>query len=429
MSTYHAISDRSESPKLTRIASLVLAGNLAGFLTASYLPGALGVDHQIVTIPFRAVMLFLLLYAFYRIVTVSKLRMTISSTSILLIFFWTAYCLRFIFDVGFLQIPVPTPPGPGEMALYLFAITIPTFVVSYLFRDIRSYKKALIWVMLALGICCGISMRTASSLESPSTGGRNMGNDILNHIGYGHMGTTAMILGLFVLLQIGSVRRPWYLRLLGGVIVCLGTYTILAAASRGALVAALLLVPVALYLGLRRGSKGLTIAICLVIGFVLSASAAFLTENGVDLTRSVASASAYSAADNSVWTRQNLFRDAWREYLEHPWVGSSLVETNSQTYPHNIIIEGFMTMGTFGGATLVVLILISLWRAMWILIKAPEMAWIPLCFLQHLIGCMFSGGIWGNTVMWGMMGIVLGVDLPERIWNNSKDEIRFIRDV
>lgn len=418
MATYYVGSNYSEPPKLTRIASLVLTGDLAGFLAASYLPGALGVDHQVITIPFRAIMLFLLLYALYRIVTVSKLRMAISTTSILLIFFWTAYCLRFIFDVGFLQIALPIPLG--EMTLYLFAITLPTFVVSYLFRDIRSYEKALIWVMLVLGICCSISMRSSNSLQDTSTVGHNTANDILNHIGYGHMGTTAMILGLFVLLQIGSMRRPWYLRLLGGVTVCLGAYTILAAASRGALVAALLLVPVVLYLGLWRGSKGLTIAICLVLGFVLSASTAYLTQNGVDLTRSIASASAYSAADNSVWTRQNLYRDAWHEYLEHPWVGNSLVETNSDTYPHNIIIEAFMATGTFGGAALVLLILIAVYRSIRLITRDYAMAWIPLCFLQQLIGGMFSGGIWGNTVMWGMMGVVLGVDLPERIWKQRK---------
>jgi hypothetical protein len=40
------------------------------------------------------------------------------------------------------------------------------------------------------------------------------------------------------------------------------------------------------------------------------------------------------------------------------------------------------------------------------------MAWIPICFFQQLIGAMFSGGLYGNVPLWGMMAIVLGADLP-----------------
>jgi len=269
--------------------------------------------------------------------------------------------------------------------------------------------------MLALGTCCGISMRMTSALQDTTTSrGRNMGNDILNHIGYGHMGVTAMILGLFVLLRIGNVRKPWYLRLLAAATVCLGAFTILAAASRGALVAAIVLIPVVMYLGLRRGSRSLTLGICIVLGFVLTATAAYLSRNGADIGRSLGSISAYSAANNSVWARQNLYRDAWHDYLQHPWLGSSIVEKNSLFYPHNAIIEAFMATGTFGGTAFVLLILIAISRAIRLALRDPAMAWVPICFFQHLIGVMFSGGIWGNTVMWGMTAIVLGVEMPEQ---------------
>ena len=196
--------------------------------------------------------------------------------------------------------------------------------------------------------------------------------------------------------------------------VCVGAFTILAAASRGALVAAVLLSPVVLYLGLRRGSTGFTLSICVVLIFVLSASAAYLSRNGVDLSRTLASASAYGAANNSVWTRQNLYRDAWHDYLNHPWIGSSIVETNSLSYPHNAIIEAFMATGTFGGAAFVLLVLLAVYRAIRLIRRDYAMAWVSICFFQHLIGTMFSGGIWGNTVVWGLTAVVLGVDIPKR---------------
>jgi hypothetical protein len=83
------------------------------------------------------------------------------------------------------------------------------------------------------------------------------------------MGVTAIILGLFVLLQIGRVKRAWYLRVGAAATVCLGAFSILAASSRGALVAGILVVPFIGYLGLRCGSRFITVAMCIVLAFVL----------------------------------------------------------------------------------------------------------------------------------------------------------------
>ena len=69
MSTYlPEPTERSGSSRLTGIASLVMTGTLAGFLIASYIPDALGVDSRVATVPFRALMLLLfLLYALYKV--------------------------------------------------------------------------------------------------------------------------------------------------------------------------------------------------------------------------------------------------------------------------------------------------------------------------------------------------------------------------
>jgi O-antigen ligase len=239
-----------------------------------------------------------------------------------------------------------------------------------------------------------------------------MGNDILNHIGYGHMGLTAMILGLFVLLEIGRVRRGWALRLVAAVTVCFGAFSILAASSRGALIAAVLLLPVVVYLGLRRGSRWLAIGICVVLFFLVSAAAGYLDRNGTDVRRLLGSAEAYSISNSSVYERQYLARDAWHEYLQHPILGSSIVERRSLAYPHNCVVEAFMATGTFGGAIFVLMLLIAIYRAITLTRRDVAMSWISLCFFQQLIAAMFSGGLYGNAALWGMMAIVLGADLP-----------------
>jgi hypothetical protein len=112
MSTYPLQAQgRPDSSRLAGIASVALTGSLAGFYIVSYIPGALGVDSRLATVPFRGLMLIILLYTSYRWLDASQLRIGISVTSLLAVFFWTAYCLKFLVDAALLQIPLGPPPG------------------------------------------------------------------------------------------------------------------------------------------------------------------------------------------------------------------------------------------------------------------------------------------------------------------------------
>jgi hypothetical protein len=422
--TAYLLESRREPQKLVGIASLFLTLNLAGFLAISYVPGILSVDHRAITIPFRCAMLALSLYAVYKILAVSHLRLVVSATTLLVVAFWSFYIIRFLSDA--ILFPVSIGSDPADIALFLFGMSLPAFTVSYLFSEINLYKKALVWSMLALGACCAISMLRASAPHGKSQE-LTSGNDILNHIGYGHMGLTAMILGLFVLLQIGSLRRGRLLRVLAAATVCLGAFTILAASSRGAVVAAVVLLPILVYLGLRCGSRMLTIGICIALLFVVSGSVAYLAGRGIDPTHVLWSVESYSTSSGGVYERASLARDAWQEYLEHPILGSSIVERRSLFYPHNCIIEAFMATGTFGGSIFVLILLLAVYRAIRIAKTNVAMSWISLCFLQVLIGAMFSGGLYDNPLMWGMLGVMLGVKMPKTRDRHAKSQGTYAR--
>ncbi len=86
-------------------------------------------------------MLLLLLYALYRLVDACDLRMGLSVTALLLVFFWTAYSLRFIADAAFIQLQLGSLPA-ADMATYLFAVCLPTFIVLYLIRNSAVQKGA-----------------------------------------------------------------------------------------------------------------------------------------------------------------------------------------------------------------------------------------------------------------------------------------------
>jgi len=147
------------------------------------------------------------------------------------------------------------------------------------------------------------------------------------------------------------------------------------------------------------------------LGVLLAASISYLARNGEQVIRQIATASAYSSASDSIYARQVMMGDAWHQYLSHPWLGSSIVERNSLTYPHNSIVEAFMATGTFGGTAFALLVLLASYRAIRLMKYDPVTAWIPLCFLQQLIASMFSGGLYANMPLWGMTAIMLGTEV------------------
>ena len=85
------VESRSGSQRLVGIASLCLTLNLAGFLVVSYVPGVLHINHRAATVPFRGLVLALSLYAVYRILALSHLRLAVSVTTLLVVVFWTLY--------------------------------------------------------------------------------------------------------------------------------------------------------------------------------------------------------------------------------------------------------------------------------------------------------------------------------------------------
>ncbi len=408
-------STRRGYPRLTWIVSVALTANLAGFLAVSYIPGMIGLGSEAATVPFRALALLIFLTTIYRLLVVGHLRRRLTVTTVIVVSFWIAYLLRFAYDAAIAQVPLGEEPW--KMGLYLLGITFPTFVVFYLVGDLRLYTRALPWCVLLLGSCCFVSlMRTASAKDVELTG-RFSANDVLNPIGYGHMGVTAIILGTFILLNIGHARHGRLMRLFSAGAVFVGIFTVLAASSRGAFVAALIVVTIILYLGIRRGSRRLTVGIVILGVIVTTTSLGYLSQRGAKTQEALASGWADSVSSQSVFERQGLARDAFREYMEHPLIGSSMVERNSLTYPHNSILEAYMATGTLFGTVFLLMLLIASYRAILITRRNVAMAWLPLCFFQFLIGSMFSGGLYSNPLLFGMMAIMLGVDLPRPLHN------------
>ena len=200
--------------------------------------------------------------------------------------------------------PVSIGENANDIAMFLFGMCLPTFIVFYLFGEIHLYSKALVWSMLALGVCSAISMRLTRAQERqtarPTHGKRYSqpyriwAHGINSHDSWAFCPATNR----------ESAQRLADAQAFGGRHGLLWSVLYFGCVQPRRLVAAVLLLPIVVYLGLRRGSRLLAIGICVVLFFVISAAAAYLTRNGTDVKRLLVSAEAYSVSNISVYERQ-----------------------------------------------------------------------------------------------------------------------------
>lgn len=92
--------------------------------------------------------------------------------------------------------------------------------------------------------------------------------------------------------------------------------------------------------------------------------------------------------------------DAINQFFDHPVTGSALVELNSGQYPHNWIIEAFMTTGILGGFIFLIILSTGLVFACRLVRGPAAVRWLGLLYVQYLMGGMFSGGFYFDYTFW-----------------------------
>jgi len=130
-------------------------------------------------------------------------------------------------------------------------------------------------------------------------------------------------------------------------------------------------------------------------------------KSGSALISRITNISADIDNDESSAFRLHLWREAIDLYKESPILGSQL-ELESGGYPHNIILEAFMTTGTIGGGIFLYLILLASYRA-FKSTNDPNLSWLSVLFFISLGLYSVSGAIWGANWIIVPMAIFIGM--------------------
>lgn len=401
-----------------RCCSLLMVLHLSGFAMVTFFPTYLHVQGRLLTVPFRGLVLALCLYCCAKILLQGLPRHIMSLSGLTIVVFWLTYSLRAGYELSGQAHPwigTEYTPLPWEFTLYLFCSTIPAFVAAYLINDLRIYGFALNWTLtLSLAGCLMSLQYHWDNVITYTTSARLQANDLLNPISYGHMGTTAALLSLFCVVRGGKqLRIPRRVILLGGVV--LGVVTVFLSASRGPLIALVGLVPVVVFFaagGTRNLSRvsGWFILLCLASICVLPTLVNQVVMRGVDLYTYFGSLDAFTASESSL-NRIELMRSAWNMFVAHPLFGYGLFEPITIAYPHNTILEAFMATGILGGAAYAVLIVVATTKAFRLMNHMPELAWLPIVFLQLLVNSMVSSSLYFDPTFFALMGAMLGATI------------------
>jgi O-antigen ligase len=126
-----------------------------------------------------------------------------------------------------------------------------------------------------------------------------------------------------------------------------------------------------------------------------------------------------SVGDTSAGTRVELFRTAIQMFEERPIAGFGpggfeaeapriLGPAEAETYPHNAALQIAAELGIMGFAIFLLLAGLALFRR---LPSEPGMAALRGAYIYFALNAMLSRGIYEDRTMWGVMVLILMVDL------------------
>jgi len=370
------------------------------------LPTVLGVGSQVVTVPFRLLVVALTAGALY-FCLLRRASLTAGATVLLSLALWLMLLGRVFLDTVF--DPLPGEPGMPVSQYLLLSIgagflpalaflEIPTTATLDVARRVTEVLGAVaLAALLYLGLRGAFEGRIFSRLST----------EILNPISVGHLGTS-----VFLVTLAGLATSRGLAKLLRMLLIVLSLVVVVASVSRGPIVAALLLAIVHVLLGqVRRGLSlgGLLLRIGMIAGAVVLFAAAIVF---IESTTNAQITSRFYGGfgDASSQERMLLFRGAWQQFSEQPLLGHAYVELGLMTYPHNLVLETMMATGVVGLAVLLLVLLGAMLASGRVLLADARTAWPALLLLQYLIALMFSGSILLDGRFWAMLFAVLAID-------------------
>lgn len=323
-------------------------------------------------------------------------------------FIWL-YFIRLFYDFMITGVHQEIVTNPfAAVFLYINAAIIPFYGLCC-FRwdlvDLRKLNTTILLIFLVMGMVSMYYILTGRAFDYIGDDGRFMGNESMDTIAFGHLGTSLVLMAISLFYQ--SDIRLWHKLLCIGAIV-VGLFISVAAGSRGALVALVVCFIAYLYMNGHKmkiliGLPVLAILFLALLPVLNDILASFGNQALERLHASIYDPDSMAAGVTS--GRDVLYKKAWDSFTDSPLLGSSLFVDGE--YVHNSVFESFLGLGIFGGLLFVGLLVYTFIKAIQLGEQDKRYLFVALLFIQYLLYSLFSRTLSMLPLFWLSMFLVI----------------------
>ncbi|PID68035.1 MAG: hypothetical protein CR968_03595 [Flavobacteriia bacterium] len=363
---------------------------LAGFSLILMIPHFFGdFDYRYIGYPYK---IFTFLISFYIIYLNYDKKWNYKITLVTLFFF--IYFIRIVYDLYILNIDYTRKPYE-YVATYIASTLIPAISVFYLDEKKINWRKVLLYTYFCFCFFASINILFSDFVGNES---RSSGITPMWPIGFGQTGTTLIILSIFVY---NLFKKNLYKIL----VICssfLGLIIIVMSASKGPLLSLLFALVIYLFtIGIPNIFKN----ILFIIMFLALAILAWKTHTVHIVERITQS---IQTQDPSTLERLEILNQTLINIKTDPLLGHSFLIQTAQLdsyYPHNLLLEAFMTTGIIGGILFLVINFIGLSEVKKILHDHKNM-WIVFIFIQFFVQTFLSFSLYSSNYYWALLMMI-----------------------
>ncbi|MER8603906.1 O-antigen ligase family protein [Mesorhizobium sp. M1156] len=375
-----------------RIGLLIRVLILVGYPFVGIAVSFLGIESTTVTIPYRVFVLALAMF----VILARIRRPLLGRLDALLLTFFVVYAIRLFWDWQFYEIP-----GADYSLLFFTMIVVAPSVATMLagdgfgdaaFAKFTMLTGLVVLAMAVLSSALGLGFNPWAEQGVKTT---RLMFEALNPISLGNCGGITLIACIFMLME---THQGLYVRILSYCGVGLGAWVLLAANSRGPLIAVGLALAWFFVLRIRKMAYLAPVLLVLplfipnldqMVDNVLERFSGPFLENGSNLVRI------------------QIQEAALQSFVNNPFFGDHYLDRNFGVgfYPHNIIIETAMALGLIGLAMLTIMFCRAWWR-MFTFYKISH-PFIVMLLTQQMVALQFSGAIWGADAFFMLLGMTL----------------------
>lgn len=386
-----------------KLKVFLLVSVVCGYEFLSFFPDMLGIENRFISVPFR------LITAVACLLIILKNKLVINRYVNIVFLFMLLYLFRFLYETAINSHSVILSLVDYWGYLILGCIIPMLALLAKIDEKVLMKSLKIIFVMLLFINIMGLINNQEYVLDANGeVRVRADANSGLNTIVFSNMALNLIVTSL-ILMQ----KSRFKILFLAPIIIAIVNMGI--AGSRGPI---LQLVLIAIFFAYKNQEK-IKLKFVIPILLFLSVTIYYFSVK-YDAFKMLAArfTESQTVEGGSDYGRIQYLKGGWEQFLNSPFLGDSIEVKPYGTYPHNMLIESFMSLGIVGGILCMFILYFSLKRALKLL-KNEEILWLVFIFLSNHIATFTSGSIVNNFKFWSLLAIILTYQSTKNIVRNE----------